>query len=396
VCGSLGQTPLGELLVQALDRRWTGALEFGGPWAGNVVEFVSGQPARVLVPDDLSRLGEILVERGLVRSEDVTEALARPDFLLGEALIEAEKIEPDTLDRALMLQVLMRMVRLFGKPDEGGEGEASWRFIPDDDRFATLAPPSRVDPLRVLSGAVTVHGVDEGRAALVLALLDDAPLALREGVRIERFAFKGEAQAVAAHITAHRPTFDALVASGVAPEAFCRAVVYLLATTRFLRQGADAHATARPAASSARDTVREEGSTTAKFLSKVTLRRVAVARSQVAGSVASESDGAGAAAARATVTDVPSEAEPSSEPAPISAQEREPLSFRTEAVDAAQGESETAPVTLEERVAQAASGLVVEEDPPEVVDALDVADVPEDVPDEDEAAPSCGPSPSSS
>ncbi len=281
VCGSFGQTPPGELLVQALDRRWTGALELSGPWDGTVVEFVTGQPARVLVPDEHARLGALLVERGLVTVEDVAEAVEKPGFLLGEALVEAGKIEPETLDRALMLQVLMRMVRLFGKPEGSTDADATWRFVPDDDRFATMPPPSRVDSLRILSAATTVHGVDEGRATLVLALLDDAPLVLRDGARLERFAFKGEAQAVAAHIATHRPTYEALVAADIAPEPFCRAVVYLLATTRFLRQGEDAHASSRPAPAELRAATREEGSTTAKLLSRITLRRMAVARSQV-------------------------------------------------------------------------------------------------------------------
>lgn len=285
--GTLGETPLTEILVQALDRRWNGVVEFDGDREGTVIEFVAGQPARVIVPDGYAALGELLVERGLVTRDEVDEALARPGFLLGEALVEAQKLDAELLERVLMLQVLTRMVRLFEKPEDRPTN-ASWRFLSDDDRFATHPPPSRVDSLRVLSAAATIHGVDEARADLILALLDDAPLVLREGARVERFAFTGAAGEIVTFIEDRKPSYAQLLAAEVAPEEYCRAVVYLLATTRFLRQGEDAHAasrerTARPASHAG------TGGSTGKLLSKITLRRLAVSRSQLA--AAQEADG---------------------------------------------------------------------------------------------------------
>jgi tetratricopeptide (TPR) repeat protein len=273
--GALRQTPLGELLIQAFDRRWTGALEVGEPDVdGGVLELVSGVPVRVLVPDGYARLGDLLVERGIVTEAEVAEALSVEGMLLGSALAEQQRTDEQTIDRALGAQVLARAVRLAGLPPT-----TAWRFSAAHARFADAPPGRRVDPLRIASVVAETHGVDDARIDLVLMLLDDAPLVLRDDVKIERFGLQGDALAVVSKLLADEPTFGALVASGVAPEAVCRRIVHLLATARFLRQGDDARASVRAAPSSPGSVPRDDGAPfSSRKVTRIQLRRVAVAR----------------------------------------------------------------------------------------------------------------------
>lgn len=276
--GSLGETPFGELLVQALDRRWTGALEVGSEETLlGTVELVAGVPVRVLVEDHHAKLGELLVERGLVAESEVSAALEGRGRLLGEALIAMGVLDEATLERVLGLQILLRAVRLAGAP-----AGTRWRFLPDDPRFAAMPAGRRTDPLRIFAAASETHGDDPARVALVLALLDDAPLMLRDDVKVERFGLRGEPLAILSAILSGRPTYRALVASGVAPESVCSQVVYLLATTRFLRQADDARAAVGGATPSSPGLLLHDAegpATTSRRVTRVQLRRVAVPRS---------------------------------------------------------------------------------------------------------------------
>jgi len=273
--GSLAQMPLGEGLVQAFDRRWTGALEVGGPDTdGGVLELIHGVPVRVLVPDGYARLGDLLVERGLVSEDEILAALEHEGTLLGAALVARGATDEQTIDRALGAQVLARAVRLAGAPPS-----TTWRFVPGDGRFVELAPGRRVDPLRIAAVVSETHGTDDARVELVLMLLDDAPLVLRDDVKVERFGFQGEALAVVSKLLAEEPTFAELLASGVAPDGVCRRVVHLLASARFLRQGDDARASVRSAPSSPRTLARDDGvPLSSRRVTRIQLRRVAVAR----------------------------------------------------------------------------------------------------------------------
>lgn len=274
--GTLAETSLVQLLVQALDRRSTGALVVSAGVGDTVIELVGGVPSRVLVADGYARLGELLVERGFVSQEACESALARKDLLLGAALVEAGATDEATVKRALLLQVLKRAVRLFALPPN-----ATWQFCAGDPRFAALPPGERVDSLRILAAGLSEHGAEASRIDLVLALLDDVPLVLREDVSLDRFGFQGEFLAAVTLILAEQPSFEALVASKVASVEVCRRLVYLLATARFLRQGDDARLMAKATPSAPGSLAREDlAAGTPRKVTRIQLKRMAVARTE--------------------------------------------------------------------------------------------------------------------
>ncbi len=228
VSGSFEQRPFARLLILALDQRWTGALEIDDAGAVHVLQFERGLCGRVLVPDDFARLGELLCERGIIMEGELGLALSERGPV-GQAMVRLGLIDEPTLQRALVLQVLTRMVRLFSFPPE-----ATWRFIADDGRFERQPPGWRIDTPRALWAGLEVHGPNEERMRSVLAPYAEIAVVIRDGVKLDRFGFRGEALAVTAHILGEMPTLPELEAAGVAPTDICRRVVYVLSITRFL------------------------------------------------------------------------------------------------------------------------------------------------------------------
>ena len=79
------QQSFSQLLVKAPDERWTGALVVEPPQAGpHLLEVDAGLVSRVLVSDDYARLGELMVDAGVIMGAELDLALAR-EGLLGQA-----------------------------------------------------------------------------------------------------------------------------------------------------------------------------------------------------------------------------------------------------------------------------------------------------------------------
>src|SRR3954465_14033538 len=101
--GGLGRAPFAPLLVYAVDRRLTGALflreppSAGAPPVEHVVRFARGTPVKVRPGDGFARLGELLVEAGALSPETLVEALATKG-LLGDVLLLAGCVERDRLE----------------------------------------------------------------------------------------------------------------------------------------------------------------------------------------------------------------------------------------------------------------------------------------------------------
>ncbi len=270
----MGRVSFEQLLIRSLDRRLTGALVVTADTSlETVLELVDGVPSRVLVSDDYSRLGEILLERGLVTEEELTAALASSGVPVGEALVTAGAVDEAVIKRALVIQVVSRLVRLFGLPSS-----ATWHFVPNDTRFLSLPQGEPVDPLRALAVGLEAHGPESRRVDAVIALLDDAPLVLSSGAHIERFGLHGEALTVVTHILAAQPTYEALLASEIGSPQVCRRVVYLLAAARFLAAGARGAAPSQPSSAASLPKLEAPLRGTPQTLSRLGLKRIAVSR----------------------------------------------------------------------------------------------------------------------
>jgi curved DNA-binding protein CbpA len=113
--GELGRVFASELLATAMQTAMTGELRLQSDGRSLHVFFNQGKPVTTsgdLAPDD--RMGDILVERGVLRQSELkrgleaqSQATARP--LLGAVLVRDASLDPDEVKRAVQEQVLRRL-----------------------------------------------------------------------------------------------------------------------------------------------------------------------------------------------------------------------------------------------------------------------------------------------
>ncbi|HZO16211.1 MAG TPA: hypothetical protein VFB62_23215 [Polyangiaceae bacterium] len=227
--GSFQQISLSLLLIRALDQRWTGTLIVEPPFdMVHLVQLDRGLVSRVLVPDNYARLGELVVEAGVIMESELDIAL-QYQGLLGQALAEQRLIDARTLQKALVLQILRRLVRLFDYPPE-----TEWTFLPDLDAFEGMPEGVRVDTLRVLWSGLSAHGEMGDWQKKTLDRIGESPFRIRSDVQLSRFGFTGDAARLVGIINQERATIDRLLAEKATPDEVCSSIVYLLAITRYL------------------------------------------------------------------------------------------------------------------------------------------------------------------
>jgi tetratricopeptide (TPR) repeat protein len=227
--GSFEQISFALLLIRVLDKRWSGTLIIEPPGASeHVVQLDRGLVSRVIVPDGYARLGDIVVEAGVIMEPELELALTRGS-LLGQALAAARLIDAKTLQRALVLQLLKRLVRLFELPPE-----TRWSYSHDTSAFAALPEGVRIDTLRVLWAGRNAHGETGNWIATTLRRIGESPFQVRGDVNLRRFGFTGDARNVVRIVRDEQCTLRDLTERAVAPEHIAQLIVYVLAITRHL------------------------------------------------------------------------------------------------------------------------------------------------------------------
>ena len=240
--GTLEQISFALLLIRALDRRWTGTLVLGADGESrHVLEMDRGLVCRVLVPDDHARLGALMVDAGVLREAELDKALARPETLIGRAIVEEGLIDDKTLERALVLQLLRRLERLFG-----WSTATPWAFGTELTAFEGMPPSVRIDTLRALWAGLSAHGEMGPWLDASLDRIGKSAFIVRRDVNLRRFGFTGDARKLVRVIRDERLNLDDLVARGIAPEEVCRQIVYLLAVTRYLDFSSEAANDSKP------------------------------------------------------------------------------------------------------------------------------------------------------
>ncbi|WP_437679466.1 hypothetical protein [Sorangium sp. So ce131] len=231
--GDLERTPFAHLFVYAIDQRLTGALILVDPTGGeHTLRIVRGIPVKVRPSDGYARLGEILLEEGVITAEILAEALATRG-LLGDVLMLSGCLDTATIDWLAQVQFVRRMVRLFDLPPQ-----TRYRYFDGLDVLAEWGgDPAKVDPLALLWAGLRDHGERSTRLERTLERLAGVPLRLHLAFESGRFGF-GEAElAVIDALQGATPTLAALLRSGIAPEPTVRKLIYTLAITRCLDFG---------------------------------------------------------------------------------------------------------------------------------------------------------------
>jgi hypothetical protein len=232
--GDLERTPFAHLLVYAVDHQLTGAMFLVEPsGTEHIVRFVRGNPTKVRPGDGYARLGELMIEEGIISREILENALT-VHGLLGDVLVLSGCIDSVSLDWLAQLQLVRRMVHLFELPPG-----TKYRYFDGHDALSDWGvEPPPLDPLLVLWAGLRDHGERSTRLQPTLDRLGALPLRLHPSFASGRFGLRGAELATITRVQESEPSLTALLESGVAPEPAVRKLIYALIITRFLDFGA--------------------------------------------------------------------------------------------------------------------------------------------------------------
>jgi curved DNA-binding protein CbpA len=242
--GTLERTPLGALLVHALDERLTGTLVFEEPnGLRHGVFFEAGKPSRARLSAKSAHLGEVLVESGALSSAACERTLERAlaeRVLHGRILLNEGLISEETLDQGLSEQLARQVSWLFGQPVETKYG-----YFADKNFLAHWGGPNAVrrNPLDLLWRGLRDHA----RSSEIEAALEHvvgSRVALIDGLPPEHFAFMGPERAIIERLRAAPQYVTDLIQRTPHLETSIKRVICFLILTRSMQLG---YPTAPPA-----------------------------------------------------------------------------------------------------------------------------------------------------
>jgi hypothetical protein len=231
--GSLAKTPLVNLLVYMLDRELTGNLLMHPDRGRAAIYFVNGAPCKVRTPELVSPLDETLVRMGKIDEATVTDtlrAVARTKQLHGRYLVENGFITEDDLSSALRQQLVNKVGHMFRY-----EPDTRYAYFDGVDLLSDYggANLTTCEPLvLIMMGARKF--VPNDTIDTVLMRLGNAPLALHQTADPRFLGLKPVEITVLDALEHDAPSFDALMAQGIADDDVVRRLLYALLITRHI------------------------------------------------------------------------------------------------------------------------------------------------------------------
>ncbi|HEX3596806.1 MAG TPA: J domain-containing protein, partial [Polyangiaceae bacterium] len=258
--GTLGGTPLVNLLVYSLDRRLTGTLVIEDPGQQkSAIAFRRGIPMKVKLPEAAASLSELAVAQGIVDEAHATatfETSRAEGCLHGEVLVAEGLIEPSTLSELLAEQIGKKIEWLCSLPPESLFG-----YYDGQDFLQAYggAEDVAVEPLSVIWRAVRLQA-DAAFVDATLARMGGRDARLHPRSRVSRFGFTPRERGIIDVLRGKPQSIPSLVATGLLPERELKKVLYALVVTRHLDLasgalpiGVDLPSVAPPASADAAD-----------------------------------------------------------------------------------------------------------------------------------------------
>jgi curved DNA-binding protein CbpA len=237
VVGTLESTPFEELLVQALDNRFTGTLvleEVGGVRHGIYLE--GGRPRKAKIAASVGYLGEVLVSTGAISSavhERTLERALREHVLYGQLLLGEGLISEQALGLGLREHLSRQLVWLFGQPldtqygyFDGANFLANWGAV----------GAAETSTLEVLWRGLREHARPR-EIERALERVAGLKLALRPGLPPNHFAFLGEDQHIVGLLEQGPRRLTELVGAAPSRADAVQRVLYFLVLTRSVDLG---------------------------------------------------------------------------------------------------------------------------------------------------------------
>lgn len=231
--GSLGATPLSQLLIYGLERSLSGSLVFqSGSGPRSALTFTRGVVVKARVPSVETSIGQLCVRLGLVEASDVEQTLKQErSRLFGEHLYDLGLIEREQLNAVLVEQVYVQLEWLAKLPPE-----AQYGFYENQDLLANWAGrPLETDPLAAIGRVTRTSPLAPQLAHRVVAGLGDAPLHLHPQARVGRFEFNASQTTVLDVLRAKPQSFRELVATELMRPQELEHLIALLALTKHLQ-----------------------------------------------------------------------------------------------------------------------------------------------------------------
>lgn len=238
--GSLGKTPLVNLLVYMADRAYSGSLVFTepnqGPGEEHTVYFFEGTPAKFRTGKPVAYLGRVLFDLGLLSEQVLNDsllAISRRAELHGEYLVRTGAINHDTLMQGLRAQSQRKMAFVFGLPHD-----TAFSFYQDTNLLGSWGGPelTLLEPLPTIWSGIRSASNDPV-VDLLLRRLGATTLKLHEESDAARFGFSPDELAVVDLLRERPCPLSGLIETGVVAKRTIELIVYALVVTRHIDHG---------------------------------------------------------------------------------------------------------------------------------------------------------------
>jgi curved DNA-binding protein CbpA len=238
--GTLGGTPVANLLIYALDRRLTGTVVIEDP-AGqrSAVSFGLGVPGKVKLPELIAPLSEVLISQKVLEPDLAAELYAAAEQegrLFGAVVLERTAVDSSALTEGLVEQVGRKLQWIGTLRPESVYGYYDGQDFLRDFGGKEGAP---VDPLAMIWRVLRAPG-DQAIVDRTLLRLGSREVRLHPRSRVNRFGFDPRERGIVDVLRAKPQSIPSLIGTGILPEAQLKRVLYALVITRHLDIGADA------------------------------------------------------------------------------------------------------------------------------------------------------------
>lgn len=232
--GTIGSTPLSQLLVYALERSLTGGFVFqsaSNPAQKSAFTFRKGAPIKARVAAKETALGHICARLGFVDAGDVEQVAQQPrPKLFGEHLYDLGLIEREQLNTALREQLYAQLEWLAAQAPDTQYG-----FYENQDFLQAYADgPIEIDPLRAIGRVSRVQPLSSRVTVRVVESFGSATVQLHPQARVGRFEFDPAESAVLDVLRAKPQTYAELVATELLEPVRLQHLVALLAITKHI------------------------------------------------------------------------------------------------------------------------------------------------------------------
>jgi curved DNA-binding protein CbpA len=234
--GTLSATPLGHLLIYALDRRLRGTLVFEETnRAKHAIYFADGAAASARTTVLCAPLGELAVEAGLIRADQLESAIESARDAgerLGQALMRMNCLDAPMLDLLLRDQVARRVKLMALLP-----GDTAYGYYAGVNYLERAGGPEAPGAPLELIWQVMRLSADPLRVRDLVQRLGATPLRLQTEAPIARFHFEGAERAVIDVLSAKPQPFPELSGRGLIDNVRLEQLVYTLALLKHFDTG---------------------------------------------------------------------------------------------------------------------------------------------------------------